>query len=88
MHFTGVDDKIDTQEINDILKIALMLGDVRLYEETEGVAGDVYILDGKILAPSHLGKLSPSVIKKFFVCVQVNICNNIAITNYIYLTRG
>lgn len=40
-------------------------------EEIEGVAGDVYILDASIVAPSHLGKISPSALKKFLICVQV-----------------
>lgn len=66
----GVDDKLESHEITDTLKLALMIGDVRLFEETEGVGGDIYVLDGRVLAPSHLGKLSPAVLKKFFICVQ------------------
>lgn len=68
---SGIDDKLESHEITETLKLALMIGDVRLYEETEGVGGDIYVLDGGVLAPSHLGKLSPAVVKKFFICVQV-----------------
>lgn len=48
-----------------------MIGDIRLGEEVEGVAGDIYVLDGAVLGPSLLAKLSPSIIKKFMICVQV-----------------
>lgn len=48
-----------------------MIGDVRLVEEVEGVAGDIYVLDAAVLGPSLLAKLSPTVIKKFMICVQV-----------------
>ncbi|CAH0595194.1 unnamed protein product [Chrysodeixis includens] len=66
----GLDKNLDTHQLNDAFKIAMMIGDVRLMEEIEGVAGDVYILDASIVAPSHLGKISPSALKKFFICVQ------------------
>ncbi|GBP00815.1 Alpha-tocopherol transfer protein-like [Eumeta japonica] len=68
--YRGLDKSLDTHQINDAFKVALMIGDIRLLEEKEGVAGDVYILDSSILAPSHLGKLSPAMIKKFMICVQ------------------
>ncbi|GBP00809.1 Alpha-tocopherol transfer protein-like [Eumeta japonica] len=66
----GTDSKLDTQEITDTLKLALMIGDVRLGEEVEGVAGDVYVLDSAVLGPSLLAKLSPSIIKKFMLIIQ------------------
>nr|XP_049699437.1 alpha-tocopherol transfer protein isoform X2 [Helicoverpa armigera]XP_049699438.1 alpha-tocopherol transfer protein isoform X2 [Helicoverpa armigera]XP_049699439.1 alpha-tocopherol transfer protein isoform X2 [Helicoverpa armigera] len=66
----GLDKNLDTHQLNDAFKIAMMIGDVRLMEEIKGVAGDVYILDASIVAPSHLGKISPSALKKFFICVQ------------------
>lgn len=50
-----------------------MIGDVRLVEETVGVAGDIYVLDGAVLGASLLGKVSPSTIKKFMICVQVRL---------------
>lgn len=42
-------------------------------EEIEGVGGDIYILDGAVLGPSLLAKLTPSTIKKFMICVQVTL---------------
>lgn len=62
---------MESQQIVDTLKLALMIGDVRLTEEKEGVAGDIYVLDAAILGPSMLTKLSASTIKKFMICVQV-----------------
>ncbi|XP_045770616.1 alpha-tocopherol transfer protein-like [Maniola jurtina] len=61
---------LDSQQITDTFKLALMIGDIRLVEEIVGVAGDIYVLDGAVLGPSLLAKLSPSVIKKFMICVQ------------------
>ncbi|XP_041971974.1 alpha-tocopherol transfer protein-like [Aricia agestis] len=66
----GLAPSMTAQQINDTLKLALMIGDVRLIEEREGVAGDIYVLDGTMLGPSLLGRLSPTVIKKFMICVQ------------------
>ncbi|CAK1590114.1 unnamed protein product [Parnassius mnemosyne] len=66
----GLDKNLDTNQLNDVFKIAMMMGDVRLKEEVEGVAGDIYILDASVVSPTHLAKLSPSVIKKFLICVQ------------------
>uniref|UniRef100_A0A2H1WHQ3 SFRICE_008001 n=1 Tax=Spodoptera frugiperda TaxID=7108 RepID=A0A2H1WHQ3_SPOFR len=66
----ALDKKLDPAQLNDAFKIAMMIGDVRLMEEIEGVAGDIYILDASVVSPSHLGKLSPSALKKFFICVQ------------------
>ncbi|XP_052751970.1 alpha-tocopherol transfer protein-like [Galleria mellonella] len=66
----GVHPNLDAQQIIDCLKLALMIGDVRLLEELEGVAGDVYVLDADILGPSLLAKLSPTTVKKFMICVQ------------------
>ena len=67
----ALDDRLDPHNLNNGFKLVMMIGDVRLMEEVEGVAGDVYILDAAIVSPSHLGKLSPSSLKKFFICVQV-----------------
>ncbi|XP_059050190.1 alpha-tocopherol transfer protein-like [Achroia grisella] len=66
----GSHPNLDSQEITDTLKLALMIGDIRLLEELEGVSGDVYVLDAAVLGPSLLAKLSPSTIKKFMICVQ------------------
>ncbi|XP_063628798.1 alpha-tocopherol transfer protein-like isoform X1 [Cydia splendana] len=66
----GTHPNLDAKQITDVLKLALMIGDVRLTEEKVGVAGDVYILDATVLGPSLLARLSPSVIKKFLICVQ------------------
>lgn len=66
---------MDADQLNNIFKIALMIGDVRLKEELEGVGGDIYILDASVVTPTHLAKISPSAIKKFLICVQVfNFC--------------
>lgn len=73
MCFSGIHPNLDSQQITDTLKLALMIGDVRLKEEKEGVAGDIYILDAVILGPSLLARLSPSTIKKFMICVQVRL---------------
>jgi hypothetical protein len=47
-----------------------MIGDVRLREESHGVAGDVYILDASVIMPIHFTKITPTLVKKFLVCVQ------------------
>ncbi|XP_022131088.1 alpha-tocopherol transfer protein-like [Pieris rapae] len=66
----GLDKNLDMNQLNDAFKVALMIGDVRLKEEKEGVGGDIYILDASVVSPSHLAKLSPTAIKKFLICVQ------------------
>ncbi|KAG6449789.1 hypothetical protein O3G_MSEX006233 [Manduca sexta] len=66
----GIHHNLDSQQIVDTLKLALMIGDIRLIEEKEGVAGDIYVLDAAILGPSLLTKLSATIIKKFMICVQ------------------
>ncbi|XP_049879152.1 alpha-tocopherol transfer protein-like [Pectinophora gossypiella] len=66
----GIHPDLNSQQITDTLKLALMIGDVRLTEEKEGVAGDIYVLDAAILGPSLLARLSPSTVKKFMICVQ------------------
>lgn len=50
-----------------------MIGDVRLAEESTGVAGDVYVLDASVATPSHFAKFTPTLVKKFLICVQVFI---------------
>ncbi|XP_053617229.1 alpha-tocopherol transfer protein-like [Plodia interpunctella] len=66
----GIHPNLDSQQITDSLKLALMIGDIRLNEEIEGVAGDIYVLDAAVLGPSLLTKLSPATVKKFMICVQ------------------
>lgn len=68
---SALDKSIDVDQLNNIFKLALMMGDVRLKEELEGVAGDIYVLDASVVSPSHLAKISPTAIKKFLICVQV-----------------
>lgn len=63
---------MDTDQLNGLFKITLMIGDLRLLEPLEGVTGEVYILDAAVVSPRHLGKLSLSSIKKFFICAQVS----------------
>ncbi|CAG5047573.1 unnamed protein product [Parnassius apollo] len=66
----GLDKEGQTPIVADAFKLALMMGDVRLTEEKEGVAGDIYILDASVVTPTHFAKFTPALIKKFFVCVQ------------------
>ncbi|XP_041971721.1 alpha-tocopherol transfer protein-like isoform X2 [Aricia agestis] len=66
----GIDKDIQTPNVANAFKLALMMGDVRLAEEKEGVAGDVYILDASVATPSHFAKFTPTIVKKFLVCVQ------------------
>jgi hypothetical protein len=58
--------------VNDGIKLVLMLGDIRLKEEQTGVAGDVFILDASIVSPAHVAKFTPAILKKLFVCIQVS----------------
>ncbi|XP_045468130.1 alpha-tocopherol transfer protein-like isoform X2 [Harmonia axyridis] len=67
----GFDKNIPTPNIADIMKLALMLGDIRLEVETYGVAGDIYILDASVLTAGHFARAAnPILAKKFLVCVQ------------------
>ncbi|XP_044763472.1 alpha-tocopherol transfer protein-like [Coccinella septempunctata] len=66
----GLDKNIDTPNLADLMKIALMVGDIRLEAEEVGVAGDVYVLDASVLSPQHFAKVNPTIVKKFLVCVQ------------------
>uniref|UniRef100_A0A1B6L485 CRAL-TRIO domain-containing protein n=1 Tax=Graphocephala atropunctata TaxID=36148 RepID=A0A1B6L485_9HEMI len=70
----GVDAANNIPSVADAMKVVLMIGDVRLKEELVGVAGDVYILDAAIATPqsfaSHFSKFTPTLIKKFLICVQ------------------
>lgn len=56
--------------VADGMKLAMMIGDIRLLEEKVGVAGDVYILDASVASPVHFAKFTPALVKKFLVCVQ------------------
>ncbi|KAJ8917406.1 hypothetical protein NQ315_002430 [Exocentrus adspersus] len=61
---------IETPNIADIMKVVLMIGDIRLEAEQTGVAGDVYILDASVATTNHFAKITPAIVKKFLVCVQ------------------
>lgn len=67
----GVDKEINTPNVADVMKLTLMIGDIRLLEEQVGVAGDVYIFDASVATPSHFAKFTPALVKKFLICVQV-----------------
>lgn len=67
----GVSKEISTPNIDDCMKLVLMAGDIRLKEEQVGVAGDVYIFDATVATPGHFAKVSPTMVKKFLICVQV-----------------
>lgn len=66
----GVSKDVITPNVPEALKAALMIGDVRLAEESTGVAGDVYILDATVATPNHFAKFTPTLVKKFLICVQ------------------
>lgn len=68
----GLEKEIKTPDVAEAMKIALMIGDIRLYEEQVGVAGDVYILDASVATPQHFAKFTPALVKKFLICVQVS----------------
>lgn len=67
----GADKEINTPNVADVMKVTLMIGDIRLLEEQTGVAGDVYIFDASVATPSHFAKFTPALVKKFLICVQV-----------------
>lgn len=69
----GVSKDISTPNLDDCMKLTLMAGDIRLKEEQVGVAGDVYIFDASVATPSHFAKVSPAMVKKFLICVQVGL---------------
>lgn len=63
---------LHTPSLDNCMKLVLMAGDIRLKEEQVGVAGDVYIFDATGATPAHLSKISPPMVKKFLICVQVS----------------
>lgn len=67
---SGVDKNVPTPNVAEAMKLVLMIGDVRLKEELVGVAGDVYVLDASVATPAHFSKFTPTLVKKFLVCVQ------------------
>ncbi|XP_011498431.1 PREDICTED: alpha-tocopherol transfer protein-like [Ceratosolen solmsi marchali] len=67
---SGVDKNLPTPNVAEAMKLVLMIGDVRLKEELVGVAGDVYVLDASVATPAHFSKFTPTLVKKFLVCVQ------------------
>lgn len=66
----GIEKDILTPSVAEAMKLVLMIGDVRLAEEQVGVAGDVYVLDATVATPTHFAKFTPTIVKKFLVCVQ------------------
>ncbi|CAH0549250.1 unnamed protein product [Brassicogethes aeneus] len=66
----GKDKDVETPNLADVMKVCLMIGDIRLAEEEVGVAGDIYILDATVATAQHFSKISPAIVKKFLVCVQ------------------
>lgn len=80
----GIDKELSTPNVADVMKITLMIGDIRLLEEQTGVAGDVYIFDASVATPSHFAKFTPALVKKFLICVQVRpirICTVLRISS-------
>ncbi|XP_046737799.1 alpha-tocopherol transfer protein-like isoform X2 [Diprion similis] len=66
----GAEKEIATPNVAEMMKLVLMIGDIRLAEELIGVAGDVYILDATVATPTHFAKFTPAILKKFLTCVQ------------------
>lgn len=66
----AIDCDFQPHQVNDAMKVALMIGDVRLLEESVGIAGDIFILDAAVATPTNFAKFSPSVVKKFLIAVQ------------------
>lgn len=67
----GKDKNATSPLAEDAMKLLLMIGDLRLALEETGVAGDIYILDAGIVTPTHFAKVTPGLVKKFLVCVEV-----------------
>lgn len=76
----AIDKDISTPNVADIMKLVLMIGDIRLLEEREGVAGDVYVFDASVATPAHFAKFTPAIVKKFLICVQVCQYMKISVT--------
>lgn len=70
----GIDKDQQTPNVAEAMKVVFMIGDIRLLEESTGVAGDVYVLDASVATPTHFAKFTPTLIKKFLVCAQVSFC--------------
>lgn len=66
----ALDKDIPTPNAAESMKLVMMIGDIRLAEESVGVAGDVFIFDAVAASPKHLPKFTPQILKKFFICVQ------------------
>lgn len=66
----GPSEDFETPEIAILFKVLFMTADLRLAMEKHGVFGDIYLLDGSVAILKHFIKVSPVVVKKFFVCVQ------------------
>lgn len=67
----ALDKDIPTPNAAEAMKLVMMIGDIRLLEESVGVAGDVFIFDAVAASPKHIPKFTPQILKKFFICVQV-----------------
>ncbi|KMQ95414.1 alpha-tocopherol transfer [Lasius niger] len=70
MRGVSKDVPITVNNITEAMKMVFMIGDVRLKEESHGVAGDVYIFDASIATPAYFAKFTPTLVKKFLVCAQ------------------
>lgn len=61
---------ISVSNITEAMKMVFMIGDIRLKEETHGVAGDIYVFDAAVATPAYFAKFTPTLVKKFLVCAQ------------------
>ncbi|XP_037955090.1 alpha-tocopherol transfer protein-like [Teleopsis dalmanni] len=66
----AIDCDFQPSQIPDAMKVALMIGDVRLAEESVGIAGDIFVLDAAVATAAHFAKFSPTIVKKFLIAVQ------------------
>ncbi|CAB3360784.1 Hypothetical predicted protein [Cloeon dipterum] len=62
--------ELNISSASTAMKLALMIGDLRLKLEEHGVAGDVYVLDAAHATAQQFAKFTPAIIRKFLISVQ------------------
>ncbi|RZC35602.1 CRAL TRIO domain containing protein, partial [Asbolus verrucosus] len=60
----------DALDVVNLAKVVFMMADIRLGIEEVGSSGDIYVFDASIALPKHFVKISPTVVKKFVMCVH------------------
>ncbi|XP_059479702.1 retinol-binding protein pinta-like [Neocloeon triangulifer] len=66
----GAQDELNIASAATAMKVALMIGDLRLKLEEHGVSGDVYVLDASQATAQQFAKFTPAIIRKFLISVQ------------------